>query len=109
MNWIDLQTDEQLNNIKLQSFKNPAVIFKHSTRCSISSVAKSRLERVAPSPLADFYLLDLIKYRSISNRIAEEFSIWHESPQVLIVKDGKCIYDESHSAISMNEINAQLN
>lgn len=107
MNWIDLTQEAQVNDIRELSKQKPQLIFKHSTRCSISSVAKSRLERGSAPGEVDFYYLDLIKYRNISQKIAEDFSVEHESPQVLLIKDGVCVYDESHSGISMDEITEQ--
>lgn len=107
MNWIDLQNETQLEQIKELSKTRPQVIFKHSTRCSISSMAKSRLERATQPAGIDFYYFDLIKYRSLSNKIAEVFNVNHESPQVLLIKDTICIYDESHSGISIDEITEQ--
>ena len=104
MNWISLTNEEQLHQIKVNSNARPQVIFKHSTRCSISSVAKNRLERSTPTDEVDFYFLDLISYRTVSNKIAAEFNVYHESPQVLLIKNGECIYDESHSGIDMAEI-----
>ncbi len=104
MKWIDLNEEQQLNNIKELSNQKPQLIFKHSTRCSISSMAKGRLERSLQPDGIDFYYLDLIKNRPLSNKVAEDFSIFHESPQVLLIKDGACIYDESHSGIDMDEI-----
>ena len=108
MNWIALTNETQLEEIKERSKTKPQIIFKHSTRCSISSVAKNRLER-STAPDADFYFLDLIQHRNISGKIAEDFSVYHESPQILLIKNGECIYDESHSGISMDEISEQLN
>ena len=107
MNWIELTDEKQLADIKALSVQKPQVIFKHSTRCSISSVAKSRLERNAAPQGVDFYYLDLIKYRNISSKIAENFAVYHESPQVLLIKNGECVYDESHSSISMDDIAEQ--
>ena len=104
MNWIYLTNEEQLHQIKTNSNTKPQVIFKHSTRCSISSVAKNRLERSTQPGDMDFHFLDLIKYRTISNKIAEDFKVYHESPQILVIKNGECIYDESHSGIDMEEI-----
>ena len=104
MNWINLTNEEQLHQIKANSNLKPQVIFKHSTRCSISSVAKNRLERSSQSDEIDFYFLDLIKFRTISNKIAEDFKVYHESPQILVIKNGECTYDESHSGIDMEEI-----
>lgn len=102
--WIDLESEEQLMTIQSRSFEQKAVIFKHSTRCSISSMVKSRLERsVAPEGI-EFYYLDLIRYRAISNRVAEMYNIPHESPQLLLIRNGECIYDESHMAIRMEEL-----
>ena len=108
MNWKDLTEESQLSEIKEASKLRPQVIFKHSTRCSISAVAKSRLERGTPPSNVDFYFLDLIRNRPISNKIAEEFSVYHESPQVLLIKNGECVYDESHSGISMADIEDQV-
>jgi bacillithiol system protein YtxJ len=107
MNWIDLTEEAQLEAIKEESKNTPVVIFKHSTRCSISSMAKSRLEREAAPDKIKFYYLDLLRYRPLSGKIAETFGVHHESPQVLIIRDGECIYDESHNGISMEEIAEQ--
>lgn len=107
MNWIDLNDEGQLTAIKEQSNTQPVVIFKHSTRCSISAMAKNRLDRETPGDNIAFYYLDLIKYRPISNLIAEEFKVHHESPQVLIIKNGECVYDDSHNGINMNDITEQ--
>lgn len=104
MNWISLTEEHQLALIKELSKQKPQVIFKHSTRCSISGMAKNRLERSEAPENADFYYLDLIQYRHLSQKIADEFGVYHESPQVLVIKNGDCIYDESHSGISMDEI-----
>ncbi len=104
MDWIEISEIDSIENIKAKSFSKPQVIFKHSTRCSISSVAKNRLEKTPTLPDADFYYLDLIKHKNISNSIAEVFQVHHESPQVLLIKNGECTYDESHYAIDMNEI-----
>ena len=104
MNWINLTNEEQLQQIKVNSKTKPQVIFKHSTRCSISGMAKNRLEKSTQPDEIDFYFLDLIKYRPISNKIAELFKVYHESPQILLIKNNECVYDESHSGIDMEEI-----
>jgi bacillithiol system protein YtxJ len=107
MDWKILNDTAQLEEIKKRSFEKTQVIFKHSTRCSISSVAKSRLEKAQAPENIDFYYLDLISYRNISNEVADKFSVYHESPQVLVIRNGECVYDESHMSISMNEIAEQ--
>lgn len=104
MNWIPLTTEEQLDEIAAKSFNTPQVIFKHSTTCSISSMALNRLERAVTPVNVDFYYLDLLKFRNISGAIAEKFKVHHQSPQVVILKNGECVYDESHYAISMDDI-----
>lgn len=104
MNWIEITNEAQLIEVKHLSKVKPQVIFKHSTRCSISSMAKNRLEKGKAPDNIDFYYLDLIKHRSISQKIAEDFDVSHESPQILLIKNGACTYDESHSGISMNDI-----
>lgn len=107
MNWKTLTSEEQLSEINAASAHQPVAIFKHSTRCSISSMAKARLERAAEPDGLTFYYLDLIAYRSLSNKIAELYQVPHESPQILIIRNGACVYDESHSGILMDEIVAQ--
>lgn len=109
MNWIPLTTEQQLTEIREASATKPVVIFKHSTRCSISAVAKSRLERAAAPEEISFYYLDLIKFRNISNRIEADFDVPHESPQVLLIRNGACIYDESHSGITMDDLVSKSN
>jgi bacillithiol system protein YtxJ len=104
MNWIDLNTVEQLDAIKTASKTVPQVIFKHSTRCSISVVAKNRLDRAETPNGVVFHYLDLLQHRNISAQIAEDFSVYHESPQVLLIKNGACVYDESHGGIAMDDI-----
>lgn len=108
MSWNDLTEEAQLEAIKQESAQKPVVIFKHSTRCSISSMAKGRLERSTAPEGVSFYYLDLIRYRNISNKIAEVFGVHHESPQVLIIRNGSCVYDDSHNGISMEEIIEQV-
>jgi bacillithiol system protein YtxJ len=108
MLWNQLTDITQLEHIKQASFNKPQIIFKHSTRCSISSMALNRLERETAPDNADFYFLDLIQYRSVSNAVADVFDVYHESPQVLIIKNGECTYDESHQGIQMSEIIEEL-
>jgi bacillithiol system protein YtxJ len=108
MNWIVLNNVAQLDEIKEKSRTRPQVIFKHSTRCATSQLVRNRLERNKISPDIDFYFLDLIGYRKVSDKIAETFEVYHESPQVLLIKNGECIYDESHLSIDMNEILDQV-
>ena len=104
MNWIEITELEAIDIIKNLSVSKPQLIFKHSTRCSISSMVKNRLEKGEEQNKIDFYLLDLIKHRDISNSIVETFNIHHESPQVLLIKNGECIFSESHYDIRFDEI-----
>ena len=108
MNWIQLNSLQQLDEIRQKSKDKPQVIFKHSTRCSVSSMAKNRLERKEFPSEADFYYLDLIANRTISSQIEDVFKVYHESPQILVIKNGECVYDESHSGINMDEIKEQV-
>ncbi|WP_290793055.1 bacillithiol system redox-active protein YtxJ [Flavihumibacter sp. UBA7668] len=108
MNWITLSNLEQIEHIKQASFSKPQVIFKHSTRCSISAMAKNRLDKASIPEGIEFHYLDLIQYRSVSNEIATGFGIEHESPQILLIRDGVCVFDASHTAISMNMLREAL-
>lgn len=104
MNWIPLNTITQLDDI--QKSDSTIIIFKHSTRCAVSSMAKRNLEfdkDLLPNT-APIYYLDLIANRDISNKITEIWDVRHESPQILIVKGDTCIYNASHSDIEMQDI-----
>lgn len=104
MNWIPLTSFDELAALKEASKTNPQVIFKHSTRCSVSSMALNRFERAKSPEGISFHFIDLLKYRDISDSIAETFSVYHESPQVLLIINNECVYDESHMAISIDDI-----
>ena len=108
MNWSVLNTEEQLSALIKKSHQHPQVIFKHSTRCTLSSMAKTRLEKSGGTDKIDFHFLDLIAFRSLSNKIANDLAVNHESPQVLLLQQGECIYDESHMAIQMDDILEQV-
>lgn len=102
MNWIKLNEVKQLTEIREQSNNKAILIFKHSTRCSISRTALDRLERNWKSEEMKHitpYFLDLLSHREISNQIAGQFGIEHESPQLLVIKNGEVIYDRSHFEI----------
>lgn len=103
MNWTNIDSADQLAGIKAQH--GYSIIFKHSTRCSISMMAKRRFELEGDDLPKEIplYFLDLIKHRDISNKIADAFSVHHESPQLLLIKDGECILDQSHGGISVDE------
>jgi bacillithiol system protein YtxJ len=105
--WKTLNSIDQLQEVIQNSEVKPVVLFKHSTRCSISSMAMNRLENLETAfyEKADFYYLDLIAYRDVSNAIASKLDVHHESPQVIFVKKGECIYDASHMEISPKELN----
>ena len=107
INWKSLTTKEDISEAIKSSFDENSVtcIFKHSTRCSVSRMVLKQFEAEAlPEVNGNFYFLDLLSYREISDAIAREFSIQHQSPQLLILKNGKAIHAESHENISFNNI-----
>lgn len=108
--WQLLETAEQFDAALALSHQKPVVFFKHSTRCGISAHAKYRLEQdwsFSPEELELFYL-DLLEYRPISNQIAQVLNVVHQSPQVIMVRDGKVVFDTSHHSISTAGLRAAL-
>jgi bacillithiol system protein YtxJ len=103
MSWLPIRETQEWKTILENSNDYPQIVFKHSTRCNISALAKSRVEKMF-SDKDHFYLLDLLQYRNISNTIASDLQITHESPQVLVIKNGHCVYHESHTAINYDDI-----
>jgi bacillithiol system protein YtxJ len=103
MNWIPLETEEQIALIKNEA--DPSVIFKHSTRCHVSNMVLRYFEKEWKAlDGVKVYYLDLITYSNLSNKVAETFQVHHESPQVIVVKNGECILDASHQDVSAQEI-----
>lgn len=104
--WNSLNSVDALTEIKISSVDKPQLLFKHSTNCSISSIIKMRLECVSKEVATSigFNYLDLLAHRTLSNLIADEFSVQHESPQVIIIWKREVTYDESHLDISELEI-----
>lgn len=105
--WIDLNTLEQLDVINDRSKTKTQFVFKHSTRCGISRMVISQFKKdyQLSESEADLYYLDLLSYREISSAIAETFNVMHESPQLLIIKNGVVVAHKSHGGI--NELDLQ--
>ena len=100
VNWTELTDIAQLLEVTAISSEKPVVIFKHSTRCSISRMALKQFEREYDlNETVDAYFLDLIAHRDISNEIASRFNVYHESPQLILIKNGQAVYYVSHSDI----------
>ena len=109
MEWNSLTSENQLNQIIEKSAENPILIFKHSTRCSISSLAKNRLESAwEQNNGIEPYYLDLITYRAVSNQIESTLGIEHQSPQAILLQNGKVVYNDSHMGISYKELTASV-
>ena len=107
MNWKKIESVEQLEAIDELSKSNPVLIFKHSTRCGISMGVYADFEETfrdgIPDNMEVFYL-DILMHRNISNTIAEIYKVRHESPQVLIIQNGRCIMNKAHFAINFDEL-----
>ena len=96
--WINITSEKDVDALNRRSHEVSCLIFKHSTRCPLSTVARMRIESDNNPPLdrLEYYYLDLIRYRQVSNYISTLYSVHHESPQILLIKDGECFYDDSH-------------
>jgi bacillithiol system protein YtxJ len=109
INWNELTDLGQLNQIIAASNEKPVVIFKHSTRCSVSRMALKQFENeFNSSDKVTPYFLDLIAHRDISNEIASRFGVTHQSPQLILIKEEKAIYNVSHSDIDAEELGTKV-
>jgi len=109
--WKTLDSLEGLEAAMNRSFEVPVVLFKHSSRCSISSMALHRLERdwdFTEGQEPEMYYLDLIAFRPVSVAIADRLKIYHESPQLILVRNGEAVYDASHNDIRLEELKEVL-
>ena len=108
--WGYLSEPEQLNELISESSSIPVVIYKHSSRCGLSYITKNKLDEGWEALRSEvrLYFLDLIRYREISSAVAKRFNIRHQSPQILIIKNGICVYNTSHHEINVDTILSNL-
>jgi len=106
INWVPLKDKTQLEELIKISSDKPVLIFKHSTRCGISRMVLKNFESDydIPETEIDLYFLDLLNYRALSQDISTKFNVMHQSPQVLVIKNGEVIYHDSHDYISISKI-----
>lgn len=106
--WKNLEDINLLDEIKNESNLKPVVLFKHSTRCIVSITILKNIEKefdlLKNSDLKSFYFLDLLQHRNISNEIASVFKVEHQSPQILLISNEKCVFNASHSDIELSKI-----
>ena len=97
---------EQFDEIDEISQTKPVVLFKHSTRCSISRMALKQFDAEFnyPEEKIDWYLLDLLNHRDLSNEIASRYNVMHQSPQIVVIRNGKAVFNESHDSISAEDL-----
>ena len=97
---------EQFDEIDEISQTKPVVLFKHSTRCSISRMALKQFDAEFnyPEVKIDWYLLDLLIHRDLSNEIASRYNVMHQSPQIVVIRNGKAVFNESHDSISAEDL-----
>ena len=107
MDFRELTKSSQLEEVDANSLEGKGVlIFKHSTRCIISRMVWRNLSSEWSKDLdhIPLYFLDLISNRALSQEVSNRYNVHHESPQALLIKDGKCVYHDSHHGISQKEI-----
>ncbi len=107
MNWQIISSASDIEKVFQQSTETPVLLFKHSTRCGTSSLAKSRLDKINNLPIPTYYV-DVIAMRAFSNEIAKRSGVTHESPQVLLLYKNEVVYDASHLDIRPEVIQEQI-
>ncbi len=104
--WHSIESDEDLEEVKKNSESEKVIIFKHSTRCFISKSVLKNFENEVRNEKPDvrFYFLDILKFRNLSDAIARDYKVVHQSPQILVIKDGAAVYNASHEQINLKTI-----
>ncbi len=105
--WKPLTTASQLDVITEESKTQTVLIFKHSTRCGVSRMVLNQFERDydIEEGAMELYFLDLLSYRDVSDEVAARFQVFHQSPQLLVIKGGVSVFDASHHRIQAGELN----
>lgn len=104
--WIALTEMDQLEKMDQRSFQKPQLVYKHSTSCGISSMVLNMFTKayIYGEEKVDLYFLDIHRYRSISDEIARRHGVRHESPQLLVIKNGAVVAHNSHGGIPEMEL-----
>jgi len=101
LKWIQLNSLEQLDELRTVSQDMTVMIFKHSTRCGVSSMVLKEFEKsFRPNNQTVLYFLNLLAHRDVSNAVAEQFRVQHQSPQLLVIEKGVCVKNASHYQIT---------
>lgn len=108
--WQPLTTVSQLDKIVEDSKAKPVAIYKHSTTCGISRMVLRQIESTydIDANQMDIYYLDLKTYREVSNEIAARFQVIHQSPQMIVIKNGTAVYDDSHGGVNVPALHKYL-
>ncbi len=108
--WKKLEDADHFEQLIEDSYDKPVIIFKHSVSCGVSAMAKYGLESEWEFEHTDldFYYLDLLSFRSVSNLVAERLNVIHQSPQIILLNKGEVIYNTSHHKISVGGIKTAL-
>ena len=106
MNWLNIDSVEKIMEIKDLSQNRRVLIFKYSPKCVVSYVMRMLFEREwhEEAMKMETYLLNVKEHKELSDKIAKEFGVEHQSPQILIIEKGKCIFNASHGKIKVSEI-----
>lgn len=104
--WKKIESEEDLKKAIEHSFDNKIAIFKHSTSCFISKTVLKNFEKEIENldQKVELYYLDLLAHRAISNKIAEDLGVTHQSPQLIVIEKGKVVNNASHQDISIEQI-----
>tara|TARA_R110002072_G_C7977210_1_gene535684 strand:- start:19374 stop:19754 length:381 start_codon:yes stop_codon:yes gene_type:complete len=107
--WVNISSVEQLKDVLTSIDDKPVLLFKHSTRCSISSMALNGFERDWTGEVdCKLYFIDLLKHRDVSAQVAELTGVIHQSPQAIVIKGKEIVYDATHTAIDARRIENTL-
>ncbi len=108
--WKELTDTRQLDELMERSHEVPVAIFKHSIRCGISAMVKAQLEADwdLNAEEVEMYYLDLIRFRDVSNLIVEKLGVWHQSPQLILIRNGEATYHASHQSIRVSKLRSSL-
>jgi bacillithiol system protein YtxJ len=108
--WHQIASMDDLDEAELESHNRTIAIFKHSVSCGASAHAKHRMEDgfdLDPERCRLYYL-DLLSYRDISTEIARRYDVQHQSPQMIVIQNGKPVFDASHHAVSLDTLKENI-
>jgi bacillithiol system protein YtxJ len=101
----------ELDAVLGESHRRPVLLFKHSYTCGVSAEALDELRLhidEATSASIQYAMVTVQTHRDVSNAVSQRLGVRHETPQAILVRDGRVVWTASHFRVNAAELQKAL-